>query len=87
MLIEANPSVRPITVNPSFIFPEDSYPHYRLYQNIAQMQTETGNDYCLFFYLNAKDFLVLEPKIPRHLAMKKLAGHLKTATFTVYETI
>lgn len=83
MLIEANPSVRPITVNPSFIFPEDSYPHYRL----LRMQTETGNDYCLFFYLNAKDFLVLEPKIPRHLAMKKLAGHLKTAAFAVYETV
>lgn len=52
MLIEANPSVRPITVNPSFIFPEDSYPHYRL----LRMQTETGNDYCLFFILMPKIF-------------------------------
>ncbi|KPN72669.1 hypothetical protein [Neisseria sp. 83E34] len=83
MLIEANPSVRPITVNSSFTFTEDSYPHYRL----LPVQTETGNDYCLFFYINPKDFLVLEPKIQRNLAIKKLAGYLKTATFAVYETI
>ena len=82
MLIESTPSIHPIGVSPSFTPPEENFPHYRL----LPIHTETGKYYCLFFYISAKDFLILDPKIKRHLAIKKLAEFLKTATYTVYET-
>jgi hypothetical protein len=49
------------------------------------VQTEAGKYHCLLFYVSAKDYLILAPKIKRHMAIKKLEEHLKTATFTIYE--
>ncbi|SAY51443.1 lipopolysaccharide heptosyltransferase [Neisseria weaveri] len=83
MLSEATPVIRTIKVPPGFTPPENNYPHYRL----LPVQTETGRFYCLFFYITSNDFLILEPKIKRHLAIGKLAEFLKTATYTVYETV
>ncbi|MBF0805083.1 lipopolysaccharide heptosyltransferase, partial [Neisseria sp. 19428wB4_WF04] len=38
-------------------------------------------------YVSAADYLIIEPKIKRHLAVRKPAGFLKTATYPVYETV
>lgn len=81
MLIEAVPVVRTAKIAPGYTPPETGYPHYRL----IPVQTEAGKYHCLLFYVSAKDYLILEPKIKRHLAIKKLEEHLKTATFSIYE--
>ncbi|OSI07439.1 Uncharacterised protein [Neisseria animaloris] len=83
MLSDATPIVGTIKIPPGFTPPENNYPHYRL----LPVQTETGRFYCLFFYVSPRIFLILEPKIKRHLAIGKLAEFLKTATYTVYETV
>jgi len=83
MLKEAKPIVRPVRVNPSFIAPDNSYPHYRL----IPIETQTGRYYCLFFYVSAKEFLILEPKAKRHLAVARLSEYLQNAAFVVYETV
>ena len=81
MLIEEKQLVGTVKVNPTFRPAENSYPHYRM----IPMQTEAGKYHCLLFYVSTNDFLILEPKIKRHLAVKKMVEHLKTATFTIYE--
>lgn len=83
MLIEATPAVRTIQTAPGFIPPPDSYPHYRL----IPVQAEAGRYHCLLFFVSNKDYLLLEPKIKRYLAVKKLAEYLKTAAYPVYETV
>ncbi|QEY25818.1 lipopolysaccharide heptosyltransferase [Neisseria zalophi] len=82
MLSDAAPIIQTIKIPPDFTPPENNYPHYRL----LPVQTETGKFHCLFFYISAKEFLILEPKIKRYLAIRKLSEFVKTATFTVYET-
>ncbi|QNT57900.1 putative lipopolysaccharide heptosyltransferase I [Neisseria musculi] len=62
---------------------QTGYPHYRL----LPVQTEAGRFHCLLFYVSAADYLIIEPKIKRHLAVRKLAEFLKTATYPVYETV
>ena len=52
MLTEAKPIVRPVRVNPSFVAPDNSYPHYRL----IPIETQTGRYYCLFFTSRPKNF-------------------------------
>lgn len=81
MLIEVAPIVRTVRISPGVSPPETGYPHYRL----IPVHTEAGKYHCLLFYVSAKDYLILEPKIKRHLAVKKLAEFLKTASFPVYE--
>ena len=81
MLVEARPTIRTFKIPLGFIPPENSYPHYRL----IPVETEAGKYHCLLFYVSTNDFLILEPKIKRHLAVKKMVEHLKTATFTIYE--
>ena len=83
MLIDAIPVVQTVKVNPSFAPPNESFPHYRL----LPIQTEAGKYHCLLFYVTAKDYLMLVPKIKRHLAIKKLEEYLKTATFSIYEIV
>ncbi|MBF0805075.1 MULTISPECIES: lipopolysaccharide heptosyltransferase [unclassified Neisseria] len=83
MLIEAAPAVRTVKVSAGYTPPQTGYPHYRL----IPVQTEAGRFYCLLFYITDKDFLILEPKIKRHPAVRKPAGFLKTATYPVYETV
>ena len=83
MLIDATPVVQTVKVNPSFAPTDDSYPHYRL----IPIQTEAGKYHCLLFYVTTKDYLMLVPKIKRHLAIKKLEEYLKTATFSIYEVV
>ncbi|MFC3875456.1 lipopolysaccharide heptosyltransferase [Neisseria musculi] len=83
MLIETAPIVRTIKVSAGYTPPQTGYPHYRL----LPVQTEAGRFYCLLFYVSAADYLIIEPKIKRHLAVRKLAEFLKTATYPVYETV
>lgn len=83
MLIEEKQLVGTVKVNPTFRPAENSYPHYRM----IPMQTEAGKYHCLLFYVTAKDYLMLVPKIKRHLAIKKLEEYLKTATFSIYEIV
>lgn len=83
MLIEKAGSVATVKVPSIFVPEEEDYPHYRL----MPVQTEAGNDMCLLFYINEERYLMLEPRIKRYLALRKLAWLRETAPFKVLEVM
>lgn len=83
MLIETTTPVYTVKVNPGFTPPPDNYPHYRM----IPMQTEAGRYHCLLFYISEKNYLILAPRLKRHLAIRRLKEFLKTAVFPVYEFV
>ncbi|OFL95307.1 MULTISPECIES: hypothetical protein [Neisseria] len=83
MLIDKKNPVSTVKI-PSIVIPaEEDYPHYRL----IPVQTEAGNDMCLLFYVNEEYYLILEPRIKRYLALRKLEQLTETAPFKVFEVM
>ena len=83
MLIDKKEPVGTVKIPAIFIPVEEDYPHYRL----IPVQTEAGNDMCLLFYVDEKYYLMLEPRIKRYLAVKKLAWLTEKAPFKVFEVM
>lgn len=83
MLIDETASVSTVKVHTAFSPAADDYPHYRL----VSVQTEAGNDMCLLFYIDRERYLLLEPRIRRYLAVKKLARLMEKAPFKVFEVM
>ncbi|MDO4997351.1 MAG: lipopolysaccharide heptosyltransferase [Neisseria sp.] len=81
MLIESKTIVATIKVNSSFHFADGKYPHYRL----MPVNADGQNYVCLFFYISSASYLILETKIKRYQAIRKLASFLETADYVVYE--
>lgn len=57
------------------------FPCYKLIPTI----TDTGKKYCLFFYVDNNNYLILATGIPRHKAIQNLKRLLETAKYQVYE--
>ena len=83
MLIDEKEPVGTVKIPAIFIPVEEDYPHYRL----IPVQTEAGNDMCLLFYIDSERYLLLEPRIRRYLAVKKLAWLTEKAPFKVFEVM
>jgi hypothetical protein len=83
MLIDKVEPIATVKVHTSFSPAAEDYPHYRL----IPVQTEAGNDMCLLFYIDSERYLLLEPRIRRYLAVKKLAWLTEKAPFKVFEVM
>lgn len=83
MITEEKAAVVTLKVNPSFDPSEDKFPHYRL----VPLEANRQGYYCLIFFVNYGNFIMLEPRIKRYLAMKKLSCWLETADYVVYELL
>jgi hypothetical protein len=59
----------------------NEFPYYKLIPTI----TETGKKYCLFFYIDNNNYLILATGIPRYKAIQNLKRLLETAHYQVYE--
>ncbi|ATD64637.1 lipopolysaccharide heptosyltransferase [Neisseria weixii] len=81
MLIEEKAVVATVKVNPSFVPTEDRFPHYRL----VPLDTDRQGYLCLIFYIGPDSFLMLEPRIKRYAALKKLSLWLENADYEIYE--
>ena len=65
----------------SVSYSPNEFPYYKLIPTV----TETGKKYCLFFYVNKNNYLILATGIPRHKAIQNLKRLLETAKYQVYE--
>lgn len=83
MLIDKVEPIATVKVHTAFSPAAEDYPHYRL----IPVQTEAGNDMCLLFYVDEKYYLMLEPRIKRYLALRKLEQLTETAPFKVFEVM
>lgn len=81
MLSEGITPVATIAVNSTFNPTPDSYPHYRL----IPAPTAAGKMFCLLFYIKPNAYLMLEPKVQRYQAIRRLRRLLETAPFAVFE--
>ena len=66
MLSDPTPIVKTIQTTLDFTPSSPFCPLYRL----IPVETETGKYHCLLFYVTAKEYLILEPKIKRYLVIK-----------------
>ncbi|PIT60782.1 hypothetical protein BHC57_02900 [Snodgrassella alvi] len=79
MLID---EIRIVTTNKiSVSYSPNEFPYYKLIPNI----TETGKKYCLFFYVDKNNYLILATGIPRYKAIQNLKRLLETAHYQIYE--
>ena len=83
MLTEKKPAVVTVKVGRLFAPTEEQYPHYRL----VPIETDRQGYLCLLFYIAPCRFLILEPRIRRYLAVKKLAWLTEKAPFKVFEVM
>lgn len=81
MLIDKTNRVETRKVSPSFAPTPEGFPHYRLIPSA----TETGKKYCLFFYVTASRYLILDNGVQRYQAIRHLQRLLETAPYTVFE--
>lgn len=81
MLTEEKTAVVTVKVHPSFVPTEDQFPHYRL----VPLDTDRQGYLCLMFYIGPASFLILEPRIKRYAALKKLSLWLENADYEIYE--
>ncbi|PSJ79241.1 lipopolysaccharide heptosyltransferase [Neisseria iguanae] len=81
MLTEDKTTVPTIKVHPSFVPTEAQFLHYRL----VPINTDRQGYLCLLFYISSVSFLMLEPRIKRYAAIRKLALLLENAAYPVYE--
>ena len=81
MLTEEKTAVVTVKVHPSFVPTEDLFPHYRL----VPLDTDRQGYLCLIFYIGPDSFLILEPRIKRYAAIRKLTLLLESAGYPVYE--
>lgn len=80
-MITDNTPVLTVKIPPRKVIPPTGYPHFRL----NPIHGDAGRYYCLLFCVSETAFLTLEPKMKRYEAFRRLAEHLQTAPFTVYE--
>ena len=81
MLIEK--SVEVVTVKVSVLFnpKDDQLPHFRL----VPLEADRQGYLCLLFYIDRNNFLVLESRIKRYAAVRRLSLLQENAPYTVYE--
>lgn len=82
MLTEKKPAVVTVKVGRLFAPTEEQYPHYRL----LPIETDRQGYLCLLFYIAPCRFLILEPRIRRYEAIRRLSLLLENAPYAVYET-
>lgn len=83
MLSESRIKIVTVEVGRLFAPTDEQYPHYRL----VPIETDRQGYLCLLFYIDRSNFLVLEPRIKRYAAVRRLSLLLKNAPYTVYETV
>lgn len=81
MIIEETKTVETRKVSPLFEPTPEGFPHYRL----IPTTTKTGRKYCLFFYITASRYLILDNGVQRYQAIRHLTRLLETAPYTVFE--
>ena len=81
MLTEEKKVVATVKVAASFRLAEEQFPHYRL----VPLDTDRQGYLCLIFYIGPDSFLILEPRIKRYAAIRKLTLLLESAGYPVYE--
>ena len=81
MLTEEKKVVATVKVAASFRPAEEQFPHYRL----VPLDADRQGYLCLLFYIKPDSFLMLEPRIKRYAAIRKLALLLENALYPVYE--
>lgn len=81
MLTGEKTAVAMVKVHPSFVPTEEQFPHYRL----VPLDTDRQGYLCLLFYIKPGSFLMLEPRIKRYAAIRKLALLLENAVYPVFE--
>nr|WP_016686836.1 hypothetical protein [Neisseria sicca] len=82
MLSESRIKVVTVKVGRLFAPTDEQYPHYRL----VPIETDRQGYLCLLFYIDRGNFLVLEPRIKRYAAVRRLSLLLENALYAVYET-
>ena len=83
MLSESRIKIVTVEVGRLFAPTDEQYPHYRL----VPIETDRQGCLCLLFYIDRSNFLVLEPRIKRYAAVRRLSLLLENAPYTVYETV
>ncbi|RPD83096.1 lipopolysaccharide heptosyltransferase [Neisseria weixii] len=81
MLTEEKKVVATVKVAASFTPAEEQFPHYRL----VPLDADRQGYLCLIFYIGPDSFLMLEPRIKRYAALKKLSLWLENADYEIYE--
>lgn len=81
MLTEEKKVVATVKVAASFRPAEEQFPHYRL----VPLDADRQGYLCLLFYIKPDSFLMLEPRIKRYAAVRKLVLLLENAAYPVYE--
>lgn len=81
MLTEKRVEVVTVKVSAQINPKDDQFPHFRLVPPEADRQGYL----CLLFYINKDSFLILESRIKRYAAIRKLELMLENASFPVYE--
>ncbi len=81
MLIEKRVEVVTVKVSALFKPKDDQFPHFRL----VPLEADRQGYLCLLFYIDKDSFLILESRIKRYAAIRKLELMLENASFPVYE--
>lgn len=81
MLTEKRVEVVTVKVSALFNPKDDQFPHFRL----VPLEADRQGYLCLLFYIDKDSFLILESRIKRYAAIRKLELMLENASFPVYE--
>lgn len=81
MLIEKSVEVVTVKVSTLFKPKDDQFPHFRL----VPLEADRQGYLCLLFYIDRNNFLVLESRIKRYAAVRRLSLLQENAPYTVYE--
>ena len=81
MLIEKSVEVVTVKVSALFNPKDDQFPHFRL----VPLEADRQGYLCLLFYIDRNNFLVLESRIKRYAAVRRLSLLQENAPYTVYE--
>lgn len=81
MLTEKRVEVVTVKVSALFNPKDDQFPHFRL----VLLEADRQGYLCLLFYIDKDSFLILESRIKRYEAIRKLELMLENASFPVYE--
>lgn len=82
-MLSDKPIITTVKVNPNFVPTENQYPHFRL----MAIHTQTGKYHCLYLFVSAQHYLLLEPKAKRYEIIRRLAFLTEHAPFLIYETV
>ncbi|OFM23061.1 lipopolysaccharide heptosyltransferase [Neisseria sp. HMSC070A01] len=81
MLTEKRVEVVTVKVSALFNPKDDQFPHFRL----VPLEADRQGYLCLLFYIDRNNFLVLESRIKRYAAVRRLSLLQENAPYTVYE--